>query len=898
MLREHGAHRPSVFEILNQVHQLRGTKSQFHYNIPTPVPLSPRQSKPVMTVERVRQSNHNSKPAVTATVSPAKNAGVQAREKVLEAIEPMRRGRPTPSSKATSSTSRSSSPQKELKHSQGNKDWLSPGFDTESDKAWKTVTVQDLGRSNMDDVWSLGAQNKPKIDKSDLKKEAFGDDFGGKLWDSFDHTSRFNAELLPAHTPLPAALSRSMITPSRSAAITGLNEKPGSTLRSKDAFEGLGLTRSSERQAPTLGEARKLRTGLAMISSHAQESNKASLSLPAKPASTPSYQSQSLSPAPPLHPTASGSSWSSQPPASRPQSSSQADGLPAEARYPSLEELDARFESPSKPQLSPTGKPSPSSRTEVPSSFQQSDIIKPPTTQAKANVAPNLASPSDNSVQRPSLVRKHRSSVIIKHNPPLGAEDLSQAGSGSTYVTENTPKLPPRPTANKDWLTGDDGDAPSSRSLKTEQSDAPKLRESPSKRASYVVQTSVQPRSVFHDEVSLTGTESSSASMEKFTRIFPALDPAGHQNTSHRSAYQEKELEPASSADEGPEDASGYNPNSSKTKNSDRPRRKGRQSSVHDLVDLWGGGVGSPTKEKEQAVRSTITPASYKPAGGNTGQKRRSTALPTLSTMKQSNPLTSQSMLSPPDSGKSSMSSAGASKQTPSAVSSPTSARSRPQSMFIFPSKSTDASPIPSPGLLPPEEPKARTNVRRSSISDMVQRYEAIGTRSGPAPPPKPSTLTAPNGRLRTSPAPSQVFGSDSKSSQVNGGSTSSLTLPDDDISSASKPSSRTSPSSPLPETTRAEGKEGTTRSRRTSLKPESSTFSPKKSATEDASTRLPEPRSPSPERPYQGVGKLIDQWQRKVEADSAKSVVVPKRGGLVAKRAGLVNGSSTTRGQ
>ncbi len=116
----------------------------------------------------------------------------------------------------------------------------------------------------------------------------------------------------------------------------------------------------------------------------------------------------------------------------------------------------------------------------------------------------------------------------------------------------------------------------------------PKLRESPSKRASHVVQTSVQPRSVFHDEVSLAGTESSSPSIEKFTRIFPALDPASHQNTSHRSAYQEKELEPASSADEGPEDASGYNPNSSKTKSSDRPRRKGRQSSVHDLVDLWG----------------------------------------------------------------------------------------------------------------------------------------------------------------------------------------------------------------------------------------------------------------------------------------------------------------------
>lgn len=31
MLREHGAHRPSVFEVLETVHKMRGTKSRFTY---------------------------------------------------------------------------------------------------------------------------------------------------------------------------------------------------------------------------------------------------------------------------------------------------------------------------------------------------------------------------------------------------------------------------------------------------------------------------------------------------------------------------------------------------------------------------------------------------------------------------------------------------------------------------------------------------------------------------------------------------------------------------------------------------------------------------------------------------------------------------------------------------
>jgi len=48
--------------------------------------------------------------------------------------------------------------------------------------------------------------------------------------------------------------------------------------------------------------------------------------------------------------------------------------------------------------------------------------------------------------------------------------------------------------------------------------------------------------------------------------------------------------------------------------------------------------------------------------------------------------------------------------------------------------------------------------------------------------------------------------------------------------------------------------------------------------------------RPSSPERPYQGVGKLIDQWQRKsAEAEASRSVVLSKRTSLAPpKQAGL----------
>src|ERR1700733_9357909 len=52
MLREHGAQRPSVFELLTVVHGIRGTKSPFQYTVPPPPPIPP----PIKCASQIRTS--------------------------------------------------------------------------------------------------------------------------------------------------------------------------------------------------------------------------------------------------------------------------------------------------------------------------------------------------------------------------------------------------------------------------------------------------------------------------------------------------------------------------------------------------------------------------------------------------------------------------------------------------------------------------------------------------------------------------------------------------------------------------------------------------------------------------------------------------------------------------
>lgn len=1051
MLREHGVQRPSVFELLSQVHRLRGTKSPYQYNIPVAQPLSPRHqshfsppaTNPLDNTISYRAAHQHAQQHSPSTrvpntsalsVSPSKNAGIQARDKVLDAIEPMRRGRPGHSKDESISRPSSSQggPQKE---SEKRKDWLDGGFDAEEERAWKSVAAKapTSGKVASEDAWAVGARGRSTPGEINGKRAGFGDDFGEKLWDSFDPSNKAHPPALPNRGIVSPPSDAAKEPPKFSATSTfigsdAFSAKRPSALRGKDqdAFDGLGLMSSSNsKPPPTLAEARKLRTGLAVMSTNSPngyatyDSNKSTITRPT-PSPRPTHLAQpqsSLSPTP-LNPANSGSSWSSQPPSSRPSSSNPADGGTPESRYPTLEELDATFSGPSPNTRGPSTGAMPgahaSSQPQLASSRSlqkptagDSTGLRRPTLQppvgsygmdgvrsqqvtgvamresrgdtsssnrpgkyavgAGAADGASASSPKDGSADRPSLTRRHRSSMSIKPKPGYGADastssnffSSSSPREPATPSSSGTPRQPPRPS--KDWLTGDDDSSTSSHiasmsgaTPRSSAAEVPVLRDSPSKRASFIEKSSApiqEAHAALHDHIGPPASphpslldspvSSSSPTVSRFVRKFPALDTATKdqepalspvddwtplKTTAKRPAKQ-KEVESSSSADEGPEDVVGYVPSPVKSADNTRMKRKGRQSSVHDLVDLWGGG---PKEKEEDLTRSTITSASYnKPT--ETNIKRRSTALPSLAKPipRSKSP---QPMLSPPGFGRASSSHSTKFDSTqqeqadvPELTPSPVSSRSRPQSMFIFPSKTPDSS-VPlsgGGGLVPPEEPKPR-NTRRTSISDMVHRYEAIGAvtktigagvGAGAVPPvaTKPPALAVAsrpleNGRTAR---PSISSSTVTKGSQSNGRSGLSVPIRDeptggfrDSTKSRVSPTGlpRASPISPLPSSkdeiqqTR-EPETRAPRPRRISMKPESSNsiFPSQKlpASTEDASGR-----SASPERPYQGVGKLIDQWQRKtVDRETERGPVVQKRGGFAAKRAGLVSGG-TGRGQ
>ncbi|KAK7063638.1 kinase domain-containing protein [Favolaschia claudopus] len=1051
MLREHGAQRPSVFELLSI--------SQFTYTIPAPQPLSPRpqQTFAHTVVYRSQQQQQ---------VSPAKGAagaGVQARDKVLEAIAPM----PSPS------RSRNASPQKERPLPQQpppqstSKNWLE-----EEDKAWNAVSAKSgtsaPKRSALDDdAWATrGAGSNGNTAAASNK--GFGDDFAEKLWDSFDPNSSNSAtngkRASVSSSPAPASKANNSAVPTppplRPPAFTG-SFASQRTNKDKDAFEGLGSFGGSDKPAPTLGEARLLRTGLAGMSGMMSSSTSNKYEgisgdyrdyKPGRPSPSPkpSYNAQSsattsqvqaqaqqtLSPnPPPLQPSSSGSSWLSHAPLSmsRPGSSGLADKDQdaAESRFPSLEELesDANFGPPlpgpgaghasrSQPVLPPPRKESASASA---SSGGYGGRGTPGSSSQRVE--------NPNTISRPALTRKHRSSVTMKHSyaASSSSEDgsptmprgvmagLSAAGVSGALESSSAEK--------RDWLTGSDEEirmpqafvssshsqhsriattsAIPSRSYGVgmqnsfgggadysssgmehyksppnsephKSSPTPVMRQSPGKR------TSVIEKAPLHISEGLTvqrdhvreqlppSPNTPSSPTTRAARVFPALDMGDERGEREwgkskedglRGKEKQKEMESASSADEGPEDANGFRSTpmnrgaKSTTQEVGRPKRKGRQSSVHDLVDLYGGAgvlsLPSPTpKEKDRispsllddltprkttfgvgvGMPSTQQAKAPTPTPVESKAKRRSTALASVSTSHA--PSSSTTALSPPNSGRPQPGSPrGGKATTPTSASSSSGRSPRPQSMFLFPSSKPSES-VAASNLSPPEDPKPRSHMRRTSISDMVQRYEAIGgstkspgsTAASPISPPMlPSKSTpigfaaprAENGTRFTSVSTQSTASSSAGVTNSRSTNTTPLPVPSAGLGDPSKGYSsglppRVSPTglprttTPLQQQQQREPEIAAPRARRMSYKSVdlmggSSSGPPSRKTTMDSAA---EP-SPSPERPYQGVGKLIDQWQRKTaESDNTAGAGRGgggKRGGgggsggLVAKRAGLV---------
>ncbi|KAG8816919.1 hypothetical protein FRC19_011711 [Serendipita sp. 401] len=89
ILREYGTQRPTIFEILDTVHRMRGTKSRFRYAPPPPAVTSaiPRSPDNIVSYRTAPQ------PKDSASAAPVA-APTQAPQAAMESIAPMRRGRP------------------------------------------------------------------------------------------------------------------------------------------------------------------------------------------------------------------------------------------------------------------------------------------------------------------------------------------------------------------------------------------------------------------------------------------------------------------------------------------------------------------------------------------------------------------------------------------------------------------------------------------------------------------------------------------------------------------------------------------------------------------------------------------------------------------------------------
>jgi AP2-associated kinase len=545
-------------------------------------------------------------------------------------------------------------------------------------------------------------------------------------------------------------------------------------------------------------------------------------------------------------------------------------------------------------------------------------------------------------VPRPPLTRRHRSSITIKHTPPSIIEDVVPTSPLASLTVENlASKSPCLSAGSKDWLTGDDDlqhSSPSSVLVPTPPIETVVFRESPSKRAS-VTQKSTVPiqDAIFlqHDHTpSLKRTPSPPASasdvsptISRFTRTFPPIDTTDHHQRDKATASTKDptpigtrtvrttiEPESSSSADEGPEDVGGYRRTAVKAPASiGKPKRKGRQSSVHDLVDLWGGGIGHSEQNPQ-----TPRPTSDDPETPLHEHKARPVASPLSSAKSNPNPKTpmltplghdSRTRKAPSSNPRRSPTSGGTIPSTGS--------RSRPQSMIIYPSKSADAYTTLSSGhssgsssLVPPHNTNQRTSGRRTSISNMVQRYEGIsgkGKSAGSIGPSSPATprsavkagsLLTENGQVTKGQAQKGQVGLLPPMNDASHGQRSSSPIENARISPSPSRISPINPSSPLPHDGTTRGSENAVSRvpklifNREASKP---VFTSVSKPVEEPSSGPGDEGSSSPERPYQGVGKLIDQWQRKTaEASGTRTAIGRGRGSAVGKRGlGVVHGIS-----
>ncbi|KAK2461458.1 hypothetical protein APHAL10511_005921 [Amanita phalloides] len=911
MLKDHGTMRPTVFETLSEVHRMRGTKSQFQYNISVPQPLSPNRPphakrptlSPLDGVITYKPSKSPHKQQSSVSSSPSRNQGQLARDKVMEAIAPMRRGRPSPSKDFSRSSSRQASPHKEQN-------------DEKAWKSWAAGTKQSSKSSSLfdDDPWKV-AKEKENVHVN--APTGFNDNFGERFRPSMDHPAA-QIGLKQISASKSASLPKEASVATRHtphSAISIVSRKIPPPRMERDAFEGLGLGLPSDKPEPILGEARKLRTGLAILGStrpRLESDNRTSSPRPSYLTPQPYLQTQGFLSTSPSN--ASSASSTAQI-ASRPPSSMNIDGMPIESRFPSLEELDVNFLTSGKSQKA-TQPPI------LPSSAHLSTLTNQSTTpqaqklsEATSNTAPTSRSETviqgkqgsshtrviqlvDNTGDRlrldkgkalpssmidgmpprrvaslslkPTVTHRRHVSISPKDRPSVDDSDKSMLSRPTRpppfNKDEGQLRTPPKLTAQvRDWLTSDeDIDSPTF-SSHTASAELPILRRSPSKRASLVEKSDIYIHEAVIAQPEGNSTANNSATditptVVKFSQHFPPVINGKDVFSDAWDTSAGLEGDSSSSgADDGPEDVNG---SAATVKSGKQSRGRSRRSSVHDLVDLWGGAVHSKNTEQKTEQEEKVT--------SNSRDGVSSYLEPEMINQKLKQKLSSEGTFS-------------------------SSSRTRPQSLLL-PLRPTDSSYQKSQLLEAPPEIKQRQSIRRSSITDMVERYEAMGSNPNSAGPSSPS-------RVKKSASSKSMHEHSHSVGSLNIGA--SLAVPPSPSTPSTK--QRASPTklmktglSPSPSADRRvfpdsskppdmpEGHKADMlpRTRKLSLKPHENTKPPislhELLAADERNEKLTE--QSSPDRSYQGVGRLIDQWQRKAEAAEPRTPGA-KRSSVITKR-------------
>ncbi|KAI9455909.1 hypothetical protein BJY52DRAFT_1188128 [Lactarius psammicola] len=1001
MLREHGAQRPTVFEILNVVHRMRGTKSKFTYNVPSRSQLAPLPTEPSLSssatldglVTYRSSASASQAQAPPSSTKPDKNAGVQARERVLEAIAPLRRGRPAPVSLHHATTGPSSPTREKAERKP-----LELEFNEAEDESWKAARGAVRGHrsglaspttwpppaASIDDAWGLargsGADVPDKSKNRDRRKTVQGSVAGlGGFGDSFDG----DLALSSTAAAVASASGSPWLTPQLNIKPVATSLRPQETTsrflapsKPRDAFEGLGLS-SDRAPAPTLGEVQKARTGLS-VGPTGTDLSSTKLAVPGR--GTSAYQGAPSSPRPSPSPRLSSKAPSPAPPASTswrpspsplPQSQTQPKvDLSAEQRFPALEVLDRTFSSSTSGVLLPQEKPhtalppQPSystltgqrlgskftqtlSRDSSIRSEQTTGITAPESRSSKHERAgSHLPAPSPSRLPRlPSRAPppKRQTSVAVRP-PPTTTEEpkLDEPPSPAKIMGRPEPQ---------DWLTGPEDEKVTGAGARLVLRDLPK-------RSSVIVERAPQVPSP-QEAVAVTenralpspspspapkaaaapswnmGVKQIHADTGKGRFPMPSKPvPASVEPRESAPApvdswsptHRRRDTTSTISSDDGPEDPTAFGPPQlPTTRQSMRVEAKGRQGSVHELVDLWGGkdvrakssgGLSpgpKPTSRDPEDITSSSRTLLFPPA--DQPPKPRSASPQPLISPSISTDSTRREQPSPtrrsPRHRKQSTNGRDAGPPLSASAGTAT-ARPRPQSMFLnSPTAAAVKFPVPSPvdsssssitGLgVPAPDARAQRTTRRTSISDMVQRFEAMGGTA-------PSTPTATLQPSTASPAPAVVGGV-------------AHSIRDDPHPSKKIPTGLGVSDRPRAEHASPVGLPGLTVERKLSASYGGGRRSPTKidfttggldAPARPAPKRSPSPVPPvagdeaqpsSPERPYQGVGRLIDQWQRKTaDAEPPRSPVSRRRGGAASgtgataspRRAGVIAGRGT----